>query len=94
MLLKILLNKQYEFSGWEVVPPSNIDVINVLRSVSDGVVIVLRLTDDEADSLVRMSKDQEWLMEELSNFESHGCLVAKMDYNEIYLENTVGSYGY
>ncbi|QAY01186.1 hypothetical protein ZPAH1_orf00171 [Aeromonas phage ZPAH1] len=95
MLLKILLNKNYDFSGWEVIPPSNIDVINTLSSVSDGVVIVLRLSEDEADSLVRSSKDKDSLMEELSNCESCGCVIAKLDYNEIRVENFVGgSHGY
>lgn len=90
MLLKIVLDNNYKFSGWGTVSPSNIDVISAITSVSDGIVIILNIDLDDATALIKTAKDHDLLMEELAGYESGGSVVAKIDYTEIRIANMVG----
>ena len=91
MLLKIVLDSNYKFSGWSVISPSNIDVVSAITSVSDGVVVILNIDLDAATALIKTAKEHDLLMEELAGYESGGSLVAKIDYTEIRIANMVAN---
>ncbi|UYD59420.1 hypothetical protein HPMBJEAJ_00321 [Aeromonas phage avDM6] len=85
MLLKIVLDDEYKFSCWDVVNPSNENVISALTSVSVGCVVILNLCEDSADHLVLCSKgDHDDFLEALNSYDESGCVVAKIHYNEIH----------
>lgn len=85
MLLKIVLDDKYSFSSWDVINPSNQDVLSALSSVSVGAVVILSLCEDFADHLVLSSKgNPDDFLEELNSYDESGCVIAKIHYNKIH----------